>query len=153
REGRVVLRRLNRIEYETTLRDLLATPVEVRDLLPDDNSAAGFDKVSSALDVSSAHLLRYQEAAEKALRAALPTRPQPHPEPRHPATQLTEQTKSFPMTLATPARLDGDTPLLYRRTPGYTPGGPATAPVPGRYRFRASVQAVGTAGQPLPALL
>ena len=34
REGRVVLRRLNRTEYETTLRDLLATPVEVKDLLP-----------------------------------------------------------------------------------------------------------------------
>ena len=45
REGRVVLRRLNRVEYETTLRDLLATPVDVKDLLPDDNVAAGFDNV------------------------------------------------------------------------------------------------------------
>src|SRR5262249_30801373 len=60
RDGRVVLRRLNRTEYETTLRDLLATSVDVKDLLPDDNTAAGFDNVSAVLETSSAHLLRYQ---------------------------------------------------------------------------------------------
>ena len=43
REGRVVLRRMNRTEYQTTLRDLLGIPVEVKDLLPDDNVSAGFD--------------------------------------------------------------------------------------------------------------
>jgi mono/diheme cytochrome c family protein len=75
REGRVALRRLNRTEYETTLRDLLATPVDVKDLLPDDNVAAGFDNVSAALDVSPVHLLRYQDAAEKAIRAVIPNRP------------------------------------------------------------------------------
>ena len=42
REGRVALRRLNRTEYETTLSDLLGINVKVADLLPDDNSAAGF---------------------------------------------------------------------------------------------------------------
>src|SRR5205807_1046746 len=77
RDGRVVLRRLNRTEYETTLRDLLATPVSVKALLPDDNTAAGFDNVSAVLDVSAVHLLRYQEAAEKALRTVIPNRPQP----------------------------------------------------------------------------
>jgi mono/diheme cytochrome c family protein len=153
REGRVVLRRLNRIEYETTLRDLLATPVEVKDLLPDDNSAAGFDKVSSVLDISSAHLLRYQEAAEKALRAAIPTRPTPTFKERHTGKQITEQMKTFKDLLGKGAKLDGDTLLLYQRTPGYIPCATAPVPVDGRYRFRASVQAVGTGGKSLPMML
>jgi hypothetical protein len=153
RQGRVVLRRLNRIEYETTLSDLLATPVEVKDLLPDDNSAAGFDKISSVLDISSAHLLRYQEAAEKALRSALLTRPHTDLKVHHTGKQITEQIKSFSMILGKTARLDGDTLTLYRRTPGYIPCGTTTVPVAGRYRFRASVQAVGTGGPPLPVLL
>lgn len=153
REGRVVLRRLNRVEYETTLRDLLAFPVEVKDLLPDDNSAAGFDKVSSVLDISSAHLLRYQQAAENALRSAIPTRPQPDLKARHTGKQITEQIKSFSMILGKSAKLDGDTLTLHQRTAGYIPCGSDTAPVPGRYRYRAMVQAVGTGGQPLPALL
>src|SRR5947209_1220646 len=33
-EGRVVLRRLNRVEYENTVRDLLGVPVELKELLP-----------------------------------------------------------------------------------------------------------------------
>ena len=91
REGRVVLRRLNRTEYETTLRDLLDTPVEVKDLLPDDNVAAGFDNVSAVLDVSSAHLLRYQDAAEKALRSVIPTRPLAEFKERRTGRQITEK--------------------------------------------------------------
>ncbi len=71
-EGRVVLRRLNRNEYETTLRDLLGPQVEVKDLLPEDSVAAGFDNVSAALDVSAVHLLRYQQAAEGAVRSVIP---------------------------------------------------------------------------------
>ena len=79
KQGRVVLRRLNRTEYETTLRDLLGPQVQVQDLLPEDSSAAGFDNVSAVLDVSAVHLLRYQEAAEKALRSANPTPPAADP--------------------------------------------------------------------------
>ena len=33
-EGRVVLRRLNRVEYENTVRDLLGVDVDLKDLLP-----------------------------------------------------------------------------------------------------------------------
>ncbi len=52
-EGRVVLRRLNRIEYENTVRDLLGIEVELRELLPLDGSADGFDNVGAALHTSS----------------------------------------------------------------------------------------------------
>ena len=44
-EGRVVLRRLSRLEYENTLRDLLETDVHVQHLLPQDAAAGGFDNV------------------------------------------------------------------------------------------------------------
>lgn len=75
--GRVVLRRLNRTEYENTLRDLLGVPVLVKDMLPLDTSAAGFDNVGEALHTSSFLLDRYLEAAETALSQAIANRPQP----------------------------------------------------------------------------
>ena len=44
-EGRVVLRRLNRVEYENTVRDLLGVDIDLKELLPLDSSANGFDNV------------------------------------------------------------------------------------------------------------
>ena len=136
REGRVVLRRLNRTEYETTLRDLLATPVEVKDLLPDDNVAAGFDNVSAVLDISPAHLLRYQDAAEKAVRTVIPTRPQVSIKERRTGRQITEKMTLFQELLGKSARLDGDTLVLYLRHPAYIPCATPPAPADGRYRVR-----------------
>jgi hypothetical protein len=75
-EGRVVSRRLNRVEYENSVHDLLAIGTPLKELLPDDNSAFGFDNIGSALDVSSVLMERYLEAADVALDAAMPrTRP------------------------------------------------------------------------------
>ncbi|MEL0120668.1 MAG: DUF1587 domain-containing protein, partial [Opitutae bacterium] len=70
RDGRVILRRLNRTEYENTLHDLLDVSVELQSLLPEDNQVAGFDKVSLGLGTSAVHLVRYQEAAALALSHA-----------------------------------------------------------------------------------
>ena len=47
RQGRIVLRRLNRTEYENTVRDLLGVDVDLKDMLPLDSSANGFDNVGS----------------------------------------------------------------------------------------------------------
>ncbi len=152
-DGRVVLRRLNRTEYQTTLHDLLGTSAEVKDLLPDDNSAAGFDNVSAVLDVSSAHLLRYQEAAEKAIRTVIPTRPQAAFKEHRTGKQVTEKTAGFKDLLGKVVRLDGDTLIMHARTWGHVPCSTASVPVAGRYRVKASVYAVGTDGKPLPVLL
>jgi len=70
-QGRVVLRRLNRVEYENTIRDLLAVDVAVQDLLPADSSDHGFDNVGEALHSSSFLMERYLEAADRALNAAI----------------------------------------------------------------------------------
>jgi mono/diheme cytochrome c family protein len=153
REGRVVLRRLNRTEYETTLRDLLGKNVEVKDLLPDDNIAAGFDNVSAVLDVSSAHLLRYQDAAEKALRTVIPNRPPAEVRERRTGKQVSEKMPTWKELLGKVARLDGETLVMYVRPWGHVPCATAPAPQAGRYRVKASVYAVGTDGKPLPIML
>lgn len=71
-EGRATKRRLNRYEYEDTLRDLLSLPyLEVKSFLPEDSEAYGFNKVGQALDVSHVQMGRYLMAAEFALRQAL----------------------------------------------------------------------------------
>jgi mono/diheme cytochrome c family protein len=152
-DGRVVLRRLNRTEYQTTLQDLLGTSTEVKDLLPDDNTAAGFDNVSAVLDISPVHLLRYQEAAEKALRTVIPTRPQVPFQDRRTGKQITEKNATFKDLLGKVAKLDGDALVMYARTWGHVPCATAPVPAAGRYRVKASVYAVGTDGKPLPVLL
>lgn len=76
--GRVQYRRLNRHQYEQTLRDLLALPhLEVRDMLPADNSAHGFDNVGSALDLSYVQMSRYLEASSMAIDNAMKLGPAP----------------------------------------------------------------------------
>lgn len=75
--GRVVLRRLNRVEYENTVRDLLGVSVDVQALLPEDTESDGFDNVGAALHTSSFLMERYLEAADKALGYAIANVPQP----------------------------------------------------------------------------
>jgi mono/diheme cytochrome c family protein len=75
--GRVVLRRLNRVEYENTIRDLLGIEVDLKESLPQDTSSHGFDNVGEALHTSSFLMEKYLEAAEKALDLAIANTPQP----------------------------------------------------------------------------
>ena len=74
---RAVLRRLNRTEYQNTVRDLLGVDVDLKELLPLDSSAGGFDNVGEALHISSFLMDRYLEAADKALNVAIANLPQP----------------------------------------------------------------------------
>ncbi|MBI3465209.1 MAG: DUF1587 domain-containing protein, partial [Planctomycetes bacterium] len=71
-EGRATGRRMNRYEYENTLRDLLSLPyLRVKDFLPEDSLAHGGNKVGDALDVSHVQMARYLSGAEFALREAM----------------------------------------------------------------------------------
>jgi hypothetical protein len=76
-EGRVVLRRLNRLEYANTIRDLLGVRVDLKEVLALDSSMDGFDNVGAALHLSSFALDRYLEAGDKALNVAIANRPMP----------------------------------------------------------------------------
>lgn len=72
--GRAVWRRLNRYEYENTVRDLLQAPwLHLKDMLPEDGEAYRFNKVGEALDVSHVQMARYLSAADYALRAVMAT--------------------------------------------------------------------------------
>jgi hypothetical protein len=71
-QGRAVFRRLNRSEYENTLRDLFELPLlNVRDLLPEDGRVEGYDKVGTALELSRVQLAKYLEAADRVLDQAI----------------------------------------------------------------------------------
>jgi hypothetical protein len=75
--ARVVLRRLNRAEYENTIRDLLGNEIELKAQLPPDGSADGFDNAGAALHTSSFLMERYLEAADMAFNQAISNRPKP----------------------------------------------------------------------------
>jgi cytochrome c553 len=59
----VVLHRLNRKEYTNAVRDLLAVEFEAKDVLPEDDTADGFDNIASALQVSPSFIEQYVIAA------------------------------------------------------------------------------------------
>ncbi len=77
RHGRVPLRRLNRAEYQNTLRDLLGVDIDLKDVLPADEAVNGFDNGAESLHVSSFLMERYLEAADKVLDAAIVNGPKP----------------------------------------------------------------------------
>ena len=70
--GRAIKRRLNRYEYENSIRDLLSIPyLAIKDALPEDSTSHGYNKIGAALDVSHVQLARYLRTAENALREAV----------------------------------------------------------------------------------
>src|SRR5579871_3021090 len=74
-EGRAMLRRLNRHEYENALRDLLGVPwAQIAHRLPEDGEAYRFNKSGEALDVSYLQMARFMESANYAMRLAMATR-------------------------------------------------------------------------------
>jgi hypothetical protein len=77
REDRTAVRRLTRAEYENTVRDLFDLPgIPLKDGLPLDGTAYGFDKNSDALDISHVNVAKYLEAADRTLDLAIATRPE-----------------------------------------------------------------------------
>lgn len=72
KQDRTAVRRLNRTEYQNTLRDLFDLPgLNVKDLLPDDGRRHGYDKSAAALDVSPIQMAKYLEAADAVLDLAI----------------------------------------------------------------------------------
>ncbi|MHA3775407.1 DUF1592 domain-containing protein [Verrucomicrobiota bacterium sgz303538] len=75
--GRTVLRRLNRMEYEHTVQDLLGIPTSLANLLPVDTPMYGFDTVAEGQRLSTLQMEKYLEAADVALDAAINLGPEP----------------------------------------------------------------------------
>jgi hypothetical protein len=71
RADRVLIRRLNRAEYNNTVRDLLGVDFQPADDFPQDAPGYGFDNIAGTLSVSPALMEKYLSAAEKVSRAAV----------------------------------------------------------------------------------
>ena len=152
KKGRVVVRRLNGTEYENTIRDLLDTNVALKEMLPEDNSVAGFDNVSSALDVSATHQLLYQEAAERAVLSVIPPHPPIPFTDRRTGKEMSEKGGgNFKQTLTKSCCLKGDSLVVYSKLPRYGLCSTAAVPASGRYKVKMSIAAVGAANKAVPA--
>ena len=69
--GRVTARRLNRTEYNNTIRDLLGVAARPADEFPVDDSGYGFDNNSDVLSVSPLLMEKYLQAAKNISRLAV----------------------------------------------------------------------------------
>jgi mono/diheme cytochrome c family protein len=82
--GRSVLRRLNRYEYENSIRDLLSAPwLQLKDSLPEDGLSHRLNKSGLALDISHVQMARYIEAAEQSIHLVLAAAQQPEAQKRY----------------------------------------------------------------------
>jgi hypothetical protein len=146
-EGRAVLRRLNRVEYDLTVRDLLAIDIDLKDLLPEDEAADGFDNVGAALTISPVLLERYLEAAEAALNAAIVKGPRPlTTRGRYTFKEEKSLSQRF-LAKGGNIRLVDDRPVFLTSTPAMLRQFRPT--FRGRYRFRISARAFDSDGKPL----
>ncbi|RKU21531.1 hypothetical protein C6499_21265 [Candidatus Poribacteria bacterium] len=134
--GRVTVRRLNRVEYKNTVRDLLGVDFDPTENFPADDVGHGFDNIGDVLTMSPLLMERYLEAAEAiATRVILVEPPPPSKRyqrgsrlnPRHddvPDTRFrlldptaTEAWKSGPFTTgATFFRMFPEEEILYKAT-------------------------------------
>lgn len=73
--GRVTIRRLNRTEYNNTIRDLLGVDINPAANFPSDDVGNGFDNMGDVLSLPPLLLERYVEAAEKVAAAVVVTTP------------------------------------------------------------------------------
>ena len=148
-QGRVVIRRLNRIEYENTVNDLLGIKVSLRDQLPQDGSADGFDNAAAAHHTSSFLMEKYLEAADSALNMAIANRPKPPPSTTkrhslkdgHPIRGTTENVYRF---------LDDGEVVCFCSSEWHNVGATQFYPQEaGNFRFRISASTIQGEGQPV----
>jgi len=73
--GRLTVRRLNRTEYNNTIRDLLHVDFKPAEDFPSDDVGFGFDNIADVLSVSPVLMERYLNAAERIAEEAVPLNP------------------------------------------------------------------------------
>ena len=73
--GRVTLRRLNRVEYRNSIRDLLGVDFDTEVEFPPDDSGYGFDDIGDVLTLSPMLLEKYVAAAKTIVTDAVPVVP------------------------------------------------------------------------------
>ncbi len=77
--GKVTMRRLNRIEYANTIRDLVGVDTPIGEDFPSDDVGHGFDNIGDVLTISPLHMERYLAAAEQVMSTAILIGDNPRP--------------------------------------------------------------------------
>ncbi|MFO0868838.1 MAG: DUF1592 domain-containing protein [Pirellulales bacterium] len=80
--GRVTIRRLNRVEYNNTVRDLLGVDFRPADDFPTDDVGHGFDNIGDVLSVSPLLVEKYLGSAERVAASAVAQATPPQAEKR-----------------------------------------------------------------------
>ena len=70
--GRVTVRRLNRVEYRNTVRDLLGVDYDTQAEFPPDDTGNGFDNNGDVLTLSPTLLEKYLNAAQEIISQTVP---------------------------------------------------------------------------------
>jgi len=78
--GRVTVQRLNRVEYQNTIRELVGVDFDTADAFPADDSGEGFDNIGDILTLSPMMLEKYLDAASHIITEAVPTQARILPE-------------------------------------------------------------------------
>ena len=148
-DGRAVTRRLNRLEYQNTICDLLGVKIDFQEMLPPDSSAVGFDNVGEALHTSSFLLERYLEAASIALDRAIANLPRPPTIQKRYSLKETHQVKSTTEKVFRKSD-DDDRVVMFSSSAWQSASlSPFYPPDPGNYRFRISAAGFQSAGKPV----
>jgi mono/diheme cytochrome c family protein len=104
--GRVTIRRLNRVEYRNTIRDLMGIDFKADDEFPPDDTGYGFDNIGDVLTISPLLLEKYMQAAEAIVATAVPTNALVLPEKTFPGSQFRDgETKGEALDIYKPATL------------------------------------------------
>lgn len=69
--GKITIRRLNREEYNNTVRDLTGVSIRPADDFPNDDVGYGFDNIGDVLSMSPLLMEKYLAASEKVMKAAI----------------------------------------------------------------------------------
>ncbi|MBM3739404.1 MAG: DUF1592 domain-containing protein [Acidobacteria bacterium] len=106
--GRVTVRRLNRTEYNNTVRDLLGAVIRPADDFPADDSGYGFDNIGDVLTLPPVLMEQYMRAAERLAQTVIPLGPPPRPALEKYVADVVEQSR----------RVEEDDPKGYPFRPG-----------------------------------
>ncbi|RYD19848.1 MAG: DUF1592 domain-containing protein [Verrucomicrobiaceae bacterium] len=105
--GRVTLRRLNRVEYRNTIRDLMGIDFRTDEEFPADDTGYGFDTIGDVLTTSPLLLEKYMQASETIVSKAVPLQSKITPQRNIPAKAFSDRENyEISFSLYDPADVD-----------------------------------------------
>jgi mono/diheme cytochrome c family protein len=97
--GRVTVRRLNRVDYRNTVRELMGVDYDTQKEFPADDTGHGFDNNGDVLTISPMLMEKYLDAAQAVVSGAVPTQPRVVAENRVEGRQFITLRMESPVTL------------------------------------------------------